>query len=546
MICNLTEEELWSGIDRDAPEITSHLESCSTCQARAAEFRASISAVGEAATPTIAPLPERIGSYRILRRLGVGGMGIVYEAEQQTPKRLVAIKVVRGGQYVDEYRVKLFQREVETLARLRHSAIGAIYESGCTDDGQHFFAMELVRGVRLNEYVRDQEVPRQQRLDLFRRICDAITYAHQRGIIHRDLKPSNILVDSEGNPKILDFGLARITDPNLAVTTTGTEFGKIMGTLPYMSPEEARGQVDEIDVRCDVYSLGVILYELLTDELPYKVSRAALHEAVRTICEEPPQRPTSIDPTLRGDLETIVLKALEKKRGRRYQSPASIAEDVKRYSNSQPILARRASLLYQFSKFAQRHRLAFAFVGALVSIATLVGVSYEHMQQGISESTQRLTDLKDLALAAKAHQYARAMHEVGQINQEVGQFNQAEREYRAALEKYDRLRPDGVRTGQVLLGLSALLVERGETSDFDEARFLLLDGLGIFDALGLPCPDELRAPVEKSLRALQAFYGGLDEEESELDIEEVLSEITDSLQFLEKSEGSSRTKDSPP
>ena len=230
MSCNISEEELWDGIDRDLPEISAHIATCPTCQRRAAQFRESIEAVRVASTPSSPPLPDKIGSYLILKRLGEGGMGIVYEGEQQTPRRFVAVKVVRGGQYVDEYRVRMFQREVQTLARLKHPSIAAIYDAGRTEDGQHFFAMELVRGVRLGEYVHKEGISRQGRLGLFQKICDAINYAHQRGVIHRDLKPSNILVDADGNPKILDFGLSRITDPESGLTISGTEIGQIRGT----------------------------------------------------------------------------------------------------------------------------------------------------------------------------------------------------------------------------------------------------------------------------------------------------------------------------
>ena len=197
MACNRTDEELWDGIDQGLPEVLSHLRECSHCRRRADAFRSTIDAVRLASIPSTPPLPEKIGSYLINRRLGEGGMGIVYEGEQRTPRRLVAVKVVRGGRHVEGYRVKLFEREIQTLARLKHPSIASIYEAGMTEDGQHFFAMELVRGVQLNEYVQGQRVPRAERLDIFCKVCDAINYAHQRGVIHRDLKPSNILsIDS--------------------------------------------------------------------------------------------------------------------------------------------------------------------------------------------------------------------------------------------------------------------------------------------------------------------------------------------------------------
>jgi eukaryotic-like serine/threonine-protein kinase len=364
------------------------------------------------------PPASRIGPYRLIKKLGVGGMGQVWLAEQTEPvRRRVALKLIKAGLY-DDTIAQRFLSERQSLAMMEHPAIAKVFDAGATSAGQPYLVMEYVDGLPLTDYCDQRKLRVEDRLRLFLQVCEGVQHAHQKAIIHRDLKPSNILVtevDGKPTPRIIDFGLAKFITPTVSGETMFTQYGAFLGTPGYMSPEQADPAVQDIDTRADVYSLGVILYELLTGDLPFDSGRwkkQRFDEILRQLRELDPERPSakvgmnknasasraetrSTDPrqlalSLRGDLDVITLKALEKDRNRRYGGPSELAADIERYLDNRPVLARPASTGYRLQKYLRRNRLAVV----LSTVAALLLVSFAIVQ---TVQLRRTTQERDRA-----------------------------------------------------------------------------------------------------------------------------------------------------
>jgi serine/threonine protein kinase len=375
--------------------IAHHLQAGNEFLAVAAPELFAITSTGK--TPQT-PLNRTIGNYRLIEEIGRGGMGVVWRAEQIAPlRRQVALKLIKAGMY-DDAVLKRFETERQSLAIMDHPSIAKVFDAGATLEGQPYFVMEYVPGVPITDYCDQKRLKIRDRLELFIQVCEGVQHAHQKAIIHRDLKPANILVqeiDGKPVPRIIDFGLAKATVPQVAGTTLFTQTGAFVGTPGYMSPEQCDPSAQDVDTRTDVYALGVVLYVLLTGSLPFEGKewgQKPFGEILHLMREQDPSRPSAkvsseretssttaeargteskqLVSMLRGDLDWITMKAVEKDRTRRYGTPSELAGDITRYLKNDPVIARPASVSYRIQKYVHRHR--YSVAGAAVLVVLLL------------------------------------------------------------------------------------------------------------------------------------------------------------------------------
>jgi serine/threonine protein kinase len=407
-----------------------------------------------------------IGRYKLLQQIGEGGMGVVYMAEQTEPVvRKVALKIIKLGMDTRNV-IARFEAERQALALMDHPNIAKVLDAGATDSGRPYFVMELVRGVPITEYCDKNKLSTKERLDLFIPVCQAIQHAHQKGIIHRDIKPSNVMVtlhDGKPVPRVIDFGIAKATNQRLTEKTLFTNYAQMIGTPAYMSPEQAEMSGLDVDTRTDVYSLGVLLYELLTGTTPFpakELLNLGYGEMQRVIAEVEPPKPSTRLSTMekeertvlaknrgiefsalakvfKGDLDWIVMKAIEKDRTHRYETVNGLALDVERHLKTEPIVARPASAAYRIQKLIRRNKLAFV-AGAAIAVALLAGAALSAWQAVRATRAERLqSSLREQAQANEhAARQAQANETKERQNAENARLQEAAQRGRAEAQAY--------------------------------------------------------------------------------------------------------------
>ncbi len=472
---------------------------------------------------------DRIGRYKLLQQIGEGGCGVVYMAEQEEPvRRRVALKVIKLGMDTKSV-IARFEAERQALALMDHPNIARVLDAGATDTGRPYFVMELVRGIKITDFCDDNKVSTEDRLKLFIQVCQAIQHAHQKGVIHRDIKPSNILVtinDGVPVPKVIDFGIAKATLGRLTEQTLFTAFEQFIGTPAYMSPEQAVLTSLDIDTRSDIYSLGVLLYELLTGRTPFdqnELLAAGLDGMRRTIREQDPPRPSTRLNTmaaealtttarhrhteapklihlLRGDLDWIVMKTLEKDRARRYETANGLARDIERHLANEPVVARPPNALYRFQKSVRRNKTAYAAAAAValtlligVIVSTSQAVRAKHAEKKSEQVAQILKDMLTSVDPSMAKGRDRTMlreildqtagrvgkdlddlpeveaelrHTIGDVYQLLGEYEKAEAMYRRTLVLERKLLGSEHRVvAQLLNNLGVTLMSQDKSAE---------------------------------------------------------------------------------
>jgi eukaryotic-like serine/threonine-protein kinase len=473
----------------DNAELQLRVDALLKAHAEAGSFLEQPAIAGDATILHEPPITERpgtvIGPYKLLQQIGEGGMGVVFMAEQSEPiQRTVALKIIKPGMDTRQI-IARFDAERQALALMDHPNIARVLDAGETDTGRSYFVMEIVRGVPITQFCDEHQLSIAERLELVVQVCQAVQHAHQKGIIHRDLKPSNVLVaeyDDHPVPKVIDFGIAKATAQKLTERTMFTEFGQVLGTLDYMSPEQAKLNQLDVDTRSDIYSLGVLLYELLVGSTPFEQQRlreAAFDEVLRIIREEDPPMPSKrlgtsetlpviaakrrtepakLNRELRGELDWIVMKALDKIRDRRYETAASLAADIEHYRADEPVSAGPPSRVYRFMKFVRRNRRATVASAAILLglIAGVIGLSIGL----VSQSQQR---------AAAERERAEAQLNLAAALQQQDRNGEAEALYRQALATTSGdTAEDRQRAARTLLRLAQVVGQRGDAAESEK------------------------------------------------------------------------------
>ena len=536
------------------PQVGEHLANCPACAERLAALKRNNDLLAQCATVRPpAHDPPTIDGYELRGEIHRGAQGVVLRAWHERLRREVAVKILGGGSAASTRQRLRFQREMELLASLRHPDIVTIYDSGTTRYGQLYLSMELVEGVTLDEWANQMRRDTHALLAMLARIARAVSHAHQRGVIHRDLKPANVLVTAQGDPKLVDFGVARVEDPRDMRTIERTEVGQIIGTLAYMSPEQARGDPGEIDARADIYALGVIGYELLAGARPLDLEGCSLTEALRRIESSDPRPLAHRRRDLRGDVETIIRKALSKERSHRYQSASEMADDLDRYHRDEPISARPPTTREQLRRLAKRHRAFVVGSGAVlvVLIGGLFGMTWLAIERdrargeavgalGESEGATLFLEraiekvdpealgrdvlLRDALQAASVdvgeelggapRVASRVRQALGQAFAALGDLSEAEHQLRTALEIREKvLGRDAPGTIDLMRRLALLLLDSQDR--FGEAESILIDALARATS-SLEPDDPVLLNVHDAIGLLRMYQRRLDEAEASL------------------------------